>query len=1240
MLAQVQLVKQALAGKKAPEQETNPDSELLDLFLTPKTQFSPAWLNRFQGEQPLEPKALVKDMYTLPEFDDRRGIRFKRKGLGGSIESLEEYTVMNQEGAESALSLTRAMGAKKDFVRGRSGRLPFIPGGLDINATTETRVLHTSEDGLLDIAPGLSRAMETAEIQALTDDLEVLALDDVDKAEENNESSDDDSEETEATEETETDLETELDDEVEQDGSSQAAIDFLLPKEFSFVQPKGKTDVPTKAKVWAHMVDINQPLANFDEMVPNPARTWPFELDNFQKEAVYHLEQGDSVFVAAHTSAGKTVVAEYAMSMALRNMTKCIYTSPIKALSNQKYRDFLQEYDDIGILTGDVQINSEASTLIMTTEILRSMLYRGADLIRDVEFIIFDEVHYVNDSERGVVWEEVIIMLPEHVKFILLSATVPNTFEFANWVGRTKQKDIYVISTHKRPVPLTHYLWAKNKMFEIVGPDSKFNEAGWSKARDAIEPPRVPEATRGGRGGGQTGRGGAQAGRGGGQAGRGGGSRGGLRGGAAGKFEIKRQEGKRGRFNNNAPGKTVFMDLFNKLKKDELLPAVVFVFSRKLTEQHAASMRSLDFNTGKEKSEVHMFVDQAVARLRKEDRELPQIMLLREFLSHGIGVHHSGLLPIMKEVVEILFSRGLVKVLFATETFAMGLNLPTRTVVFSALSKFDSKVMRMLSPGEYTQMAGRAGRRGLDKVGTVIILQTGDQVTSQTKLKSAILGTPTKLSSQFRLTFTMILSLLRIEAVRVEDVIQQSFSENAKHVLRPEVEVQLKALEKQVVDNRAALEKQVAKQPECEVFYDFAKLTAKYNLVTRQLYEFAVGAIGLSGHFCVFKENGARAVAVLFRRPPSQGSASVYLVTYLPRPDSATKQAGDEKTKYYAPFLPFIKNNPRLRAFDSKVCKRSILRRVNVDQIEFVSAAQVSRGREAAMARPEGLEGVIQQFQEAVASGEFFKDVNLDKLKAVHAKTLISERNEVISQLTALTLPLSLPRKPLVAATALVQLETQVAGMRTSMAVQNTDLLPDYEQRLEVLKAGNYIDEHMNVLLKGRVACEISTGFELYVTELLLDNFLANYEPEEIVALLSAFVFEGARTGDSSPPSVTPKLDQGVHKLLAIVEHVNDLASKHQVILTQDEEQFAEKGRFGLMQAVYEWAKGLSFFEITQLTEIQEGTIVRVITRLDEVCRAVMSAARIMGDVDLYNKVNTAQERIKRDIAFCSSLYL
>ena len=660
-----------------------------------------------------------------------------------------------------------------------------------------------SEGGLLEIPPGFTRGLDFSKAAAKVDEQAAQQVEAALGEEPEELSAGEDSDDAKSSvradgQDSPADLEP--------DDDSEEDIDSLLPVEFSALEPRAPlafSSTRRGGREWAHMVDVNRDITNFHDLVPEMAREWPFELDTFQKEAVYHLENGDSVFVAAHTSAGKTVVAEYAIALAAKHMTKAIYTSPIKALSNQKFRDFRQEFDDVGILTGDVQIRPEASCLIMTTEILRSMLYRGADLIRDVEYVIFDEVHYVNDLERGVVWEEVIIMLPEHVTLILLSATVPNTYEFASWVGRTKKKDIYVISTPKRPVPLEHYLWANKAMYKIVNAEKKFLEKGWKEAndvlsgRDKIKAPALVEAPPSQRG--------APNGRARGPAPRGGPQRGGpQRGGSQqrgrgqqpqGRGNIART-GRGGGRTTAAQDRNIWVHLVQHLRKEELLPACIFVFSKKRCEENADALSNLDFCTASEKSAIHMIIERSIARLKPEDRVLPQIRRLRELLGRGIAVHHGGMLPIVKEVVEILFAKTLVKVLFATETFAMGLNLPTRTVVFSGFRKHDGRAFRDLLPGEYTQMAGRAGRRGLDPVGTVIVVAPGaEEAPPVAALRQMITGDPTKLRSQFRLTYNMILNLLRVEALKIEEMIKRSFSENATQALLPEHEKQVKVSE-------------------------------------------------------------------------------------------------------------------------------------------------------------------------------------------------------------------------------------------------------------------------------------------------------------------------------------------------------------------------------------------------------------------------------------------------------------
>ena len=766
-------------------------------------------------------------VYELAPTQSRTIIRFEREGLDGKVTAYKEVTVpASSATAKNSTSLLRKPANRVDFVRGAAGFFPFTPGGLDgvaaISALEDQAVQEeqqakcekssrldrvidfTSYGGLLEIPPGFHRGIDFKKSNNKLDKASARQVEDTlggkpeplgvfEVAEEPGVNG--------------APPEMHSSDESDFIEGDEDEMDSLLPVEFPALEPRGilaSSTIRKSGRKWAHMVDVNREITNFHELVPNMARVWPFELDTFQKEAVYHLENGDSVFVAAHTSAGKTVVAEYAIALATRHMTKAIYTSPIKALSNQKFRDFRFEFQDVGILTGDVQINAEASCLIMTTEILRSMLYRGADLLRDVEFVIFDEVHYVNDLERGVVWEEVIIMLPEQVTLILLSATVPNTYEFASWVGRTKKKDIYVISTPKRPVPLEHYLWADKTMHKIVNADKKFLDTGWKEANSAMSgrDKKQPGAEASGS---ATQRGVSSSAGSRGQAHRSGLLRGGQQ--RGGTQQRARSQASRGPGNiartgrgggrtSAAQDRNIWVHLVQHLKKHDLLPACIFVFSKKRCEQNADALSNLDFCTASEKSAIHMTVERSIARLKQDDRLLPQIRRLREMLSRGIAVHHGGLLPIVKEVVEILFAKTLVKVLFATETFAMGLNLPTRTVVFSGFRKHDGRAFRDLLPGEYTQMAGRAGRRGIDLVGSVIIVNSNsDEAPPAATLRQMILGDPTNLRSQFRLTYNMILNLLRVEALKIEEMIKRSFSENATQALLPEQEKQVKLSE-------------------------------------------------------------------------------------------------------------------------------------------------------------------------------------------------------------------------------------------------------------------------------------------------------------------------------------------------------------------------------------------------------------------------------------------------------------
>lgn len=1215
----------------ATQEETN--ESIKNELLAPSNQLSWDILDLVQVAPTADKQKLIEQLLVTPKSIGRTTVRFKRSGISGEIDSYAEemkLDVVDNASSGNSLSINRKFTSKGESLRGKTTFLPFQPGGLlqndsKVEKKKDTAFLHRSDIGLYDCPQGLPRGLNL-EVGGESDGIAALDQEDEEEVE-------DEVVNVEGGQERRKDTPTDSSD----IPFASEDIDGIIPLDYSIV--KSNFDESKKAKrEWAHVVDLDHELENFNEVVPNMAREWPFELDTFQKEAVYHLEQGDSVFVAAHTSAGKTVVAEYAIAMATRNMTKAIYTSPIKALSNQKFRDFKETFKDIdvGLITGDVQINPDANCLIMTTEILRSMLYRGADLIRDVEFVIFDEVHYVNDIDRGVVWEEVIIMLPEHVKYILLSATVPNTFEFANWVGRTKQKDIYVISTPKRPVPLEISIWAKNNLYKVVDSKRKFLEDGFKKHKDALESgnkketPKVTmgSGSRGGPGGSARGgnRGGGRGGNAAGGRGGGGSSRGG-RGGSRG--------GGGQRYGRSGPNKNTWLHLVQHLQRENLLPAVTFVFSKKKCEEYADTLKSLNFCNAKEKSEIHMFIDKAVSRLKKEDRELPQILKIREMLSRGIAVHHGGLLPIVKECIEILFAKTLVKVLFATETFAMGLNLPTRTVVFNELRKHDGRGFRNLLPGEFTQMSGRAGRRGLDATGTVIVMSYQDPL-SPTDFKEITLGMPTKLLSQFRLTYNMILNLLRIEALRVEEMIKHSFSENSTQTLLPEHQQAI-----------ASYKQEYEETMKSDKFYpNLEDVRASVELLDE--YEKVYGDIVTE----IQKFSSSR--TLLFKVGRSmffRDSDGVLRIGFVIKTDVAannilllTFDHGKEYEKHSKELkLPYIPYKPYLTKWMKPIKYSGGLRveAVPFNKICFISRYsmkarinKVLNNEKTAVNEAIDQINVIIKFQYKLEELEFLQAIQLSLHE--HLKNKENLLTKFIESNTFLSPDFDRSYSHL---RKQKDLKDNIESLQLILSDENLELLPDYEQRLSVLHSLGFIDDNNNVVLKGRVACEINSGWELIMTELILDNFLGDFEPEEIVALLSCFVYEG-RTNDEQPPLLTPRLEKGKERITSIADKLIRVYTDHQVPLTSEESEFLERQRFALVNVVYEWARGLSFNEIMQISPEAEGTIVRVITRLDEICRETKNAALIVGDSSLHSKMGEAQERIKRDIVFCASLYL
>ena len=448
-----------------------------------------------------------------------------------------------------------------------------------------------------------------------------------------------------------------------------------------------------------------------------------FKLDRFQIEAIQSIENKNSVVVSAATGTGKTLIADYVIDKYLKQEKKLVYTAPIKALSNQKYSDFKNQYgqERVGIMTGDVTINPEAPLLIMTTEIYRNMLLAKDPFVEDIAYVIFDEIHYLGDIERGTVWEESIIFSASHVRFLCLSATIPNARQFANWIEHIKKHEVDVIVEKKRAVPLTHKFYDTEKGFATL------DEIKEWKQLDKY--PRYHKAFRNRK-----------------------------------RYleELKNQK------------QLSHLDLLQELENEEKLPCIYFCFSRDQTQKKAETLKKKkNYLTGSESAEASTIIRERLSRTDESILTLKTTRLLRECLSNGIGFHHAGILPVLKEIVETLFAKGLVKVLFATETFAVGINMPAKTVCFDSLEKYDGVSFRHLNSKEYYQLAGRAGRRGIDKEGLVVSV-IERRMSDIEKIRRITSSDSEPLNSQFKLSYNTILNLVHNHSEEEREIILKS----------------------------------------------------------------------------------------------------------------------------------------------------------------------------------------------------------------------------------------------------------------------------------------------------------------------------------------------------------------------------------------------------------------------------------------------------------------------------------
>jgi len=474
----------------------------------------------------------------------------------------------------------------------------------------------------------------------------------------------------------------------------------------------------------------------------------PFELDPFQVEAIQKLGTHHGVLVAAPTSSGKTVVADYAIFEALEDGAKAIYTTPLKALSNQKFRDLKRRYGEgwVGLVTGEHTINELAPVVVMTTEILRNLIYEDPQRLREVRYVVLDEVHYIDDYPRGAVWEEIMIQAPPTIKFVGLSATISNYQQVADWMASHRGEMGTVVVT-ERPVELKLWLAMENRLHTLFDERGQINRKTWNTAAAEVA------------------------------------------------FD-RRFPRHRGLESNS------ILKVIEELGRQQMTPAIYFIFSRRGCEEamQRCAMRGMDLTTDEEKARIDEVIARRLGEVREADEaRLYQSLLSKDQVRGGIATHHAGLLPFIKELVEELFQEGLIKTVFATETLALGIHMPARSVVISSFTKFDGRGFPTLTSGELTQLMGRAGRRGIDSVGNGVILKDPDVEVGV--IYEAAMGEDMVVQSKFEPTYNMALNLLRHRSLEeAELLMDRSFGQFQRRQAVRLREKELALLEERLLD--------------------------------------------------------------------------------------------------------------------------------------------------------------------------------------------------------------------------------------------------------------------------------------------------------------------------------------------------------------------------------------------------------------------------------------------------------
>ncbi|MFH8734792.1 DEAD/DEAH box helicase [Streptomyces sp. NPDC017964] len=916
-------------------------------------------------------------------------------------------------------------------------------------------------------------------------------------------------------------------------------------------------------------------LADFREM-------YDFGLDPFQIEACQALETGKGVLVAAPTGSGKTIVGEFAVHLALQQGKKCFYTTPIKALSNQKYADLAKRYgaDKVGLLTGDNSVNADAPVVVMTTEVLRNMLYAGSQTLLGLGYVVMDEVHYLSDRFRGAVWEEVIIHLPESVTLVSLSATVSNAEEFGDWLD-TVRGDTEVIVSEHRPVPLFQHVLAGRRMYDLFeegeGRKKAVNPDLTRMARMEASRSYNPRDRR------------------------------------KGKMvrEADRERERRQRSRIWTPGRP---EVIERLDSEGLLPAITFIFSRAACEAAVQQClyAGLRLNDEEARARVREIVEERTAAIPDEDLHVLGYFEWLEGLERGIAAHHAGMLPTFKEVVEELFVRGLVKAVFATETLALGINMPARSVILEKLVKWNGEQHADITPGEYTQLTGRAGRRGIDVEGHAVVLW---QRGFSPEHLAGLAGTRTyPLRSSFKPSYNMAVNLVeQFGRHRSRELLETSFAQF-------QADKSVVGISRQVQRNEEGLDGYKASMT-CHLgdFEEYARL--RRELKDRETDLAKQGAA---------QRRAAAAAALEKLKPgdvihvPSGKFAGLALVLDPGIP--AGRSNGHRGFEQHDGPRPLVltaeRQVKRLASIDFPVPVEA-LERMRIPKSFNARSPQSRRDLASALRTKAGHIVPDRHRKNRAAAAD---DREITRLRAelrAHPCHGCDEREDHARWAERYY---RLRRDT-------QQLERRIEG-RTNTIARTFDRIVALLTEMDYLRG----DE---VTQNGRRLARLYGELDLLASECLRDGIWEGLSPAELAACVSALVFEARAADDALAPKLpSGKAKAALGEMVRIWGRLDALEEEFKISQTEGVGQ--REPDLGFAWAAHQWASGKGLDEVLREADMPAGDFVRwckqVIDVLGQISAAAPAVSGAGGGDTVAKNARKAVDALRRGVVAYSSV--